>query len=375
MKEKLKVAFIHSEIRDYRVEVVERLSEKYDFSLILTWDKSEIDSYPQKDKWKAKSYNFFLKIPGTNRKFPPGIFPDLLRGNFDVVISSDTTTIESILAFFATKLRGKKFILWNELWDYPPLFRFKLIKPLLRFMTRKSDALIAAGSKARDLYLEFGGKPEKIFISPNCAVDYKNAKIWDLRSKFKLADKKVILYLGRIVQYKGLDVLLKAFSEIEIRRDDLFLVVGGEGPFEEYCRQLSKDLGLSNIKFVGFVSDVASYIALSDLFVLPARFMHDSVPSEAWGLVLNEVMSMGKPVIATDAVAGAFDLIEDGKNGFMVENQNVSTLRDAIEKIISDDLLRQSMGDRSREIIEESFTYDKMFKGFVDAIDYVMDTS
>jgi glycosyltransferase involved in cell wall biosynthesis len=372
MGDKLKVAFIHPEIRTYRVGVLNRLADEYSFSFLIAYDKSEVALYPDSVKWGVKTFSFFIRIPGTNRSFPPGVFKKILLGDYDVVIASDSTTVETMLAFAAAKLSGKKFILWNELWDYPDIPRFRLIKPLLKFMTRKADALIAAGSQAHELYIAWGADEEKVFIAPNCALDYRDKRTEDLRERFGVSGRKVVLYLGRLVAYKGLDFLLRAFAELEKRRDDVFLVVGGSGPFEGDCRSLARRLRIRNIKFVGYVTDVASYYRMCDVFVLPSRFIRDSVPSEAWGLALNEVMSLGKPVVSTDAVAGAYDLIEDGVNGFMVENGNSDALLNALERILSDDELRKSMGGNSRRIIDERFTFERMFLGFKEAIEYSM---
>ena len=365
----LKVVFIHPDVRNYRVELLNRLAEAYDFTFIIIYENTEVESHADREKWNYSTFGFHVKVPFTNRAFPPGIFTKILFGDYDVVVASDTTTVESILAFFAAKLSGKKFILWNELWDYPHLFRFKLIKPFMKYMTAKADALIAAGSKARELYIEFGGEPENIFIAPNCAVDYRKAKPKDLRAELGLNGKKVVLYLGRIVKYKGLGILLQAFKKLEEEIGDVYLIIGGTGPLEDEFKCLAEELGIRNIRWVGYVEDVASYYALCDVFVLPARFMHDSVPSEAWGLVLNEVMSVGKPVVATNAVAAAHDLIQDGVNGFMVEEKSTGALKEALNKILSDDKLREQMSASSRRILDEQYSFDKMFAGFEKAIE------
>ncbi|MFH1787888.1 MAG: glycosyltransferase family 4 protein [Candidatus Altiarchaeota archaeon] len=369
---KLKVVFIHPEVRDYRVDVLNRLSEEYDFTFMVIYEKTDVESYPDRERWNYQTFGFHVKVPGTNRAFPPAVFTKILFGDYDVIIASDTTTVESMLAFAAAKLSGKKFVLWNELWDYPPLLRFSVIKPLVKFMARKSDALIAAGSKARQLYMSFGASKEKIFVAPNCAVDYGKIKTGNLREKLGLEGKKVVLYLGRIVAYKGLDYLLQAFAKLEGEISDVSLVVGGSGPFEGECKSIAEELGIRNIVWAGYVKNVASYYQLCDVFVLPARFIRDSVPSEAWGLVLNEVMSVGKPVVATSAVAAAYDLIEDGVNGFMVEEKNADALADALRIILSDDGLAESMGRESRRILDAQYTYDKMFEGFRKAVEHAV---
>ena len=108
---------------------------------------------------------------------------------------------------------------------------------------------------------------------------------------------------------------------------------------------------------------------LADIFVLPSTFRdHDA---DCWGLVLNEAMALGKPVISTDATGSAHDLIEDGINGYMVQQKNSEELYQALNKILSDKKLKERMGKESKKIIEKNFTYEKMAKGFVDAVDYI----
>src|SRR5262249_39242213 len=131
-------------------------------------------------------------------------------------------------------------------------------------------------------------------------------------------NRRVILYLGRLVEYKGLDVLIRAMSRLP---EDTCLLAVGSGPFEETCRQLTRDLNLQDRgRFLGGCTADESryYYEQADIFVLPARFMEQSsINCEAWGFTVNEAMSLDIPVVATTAVGAAWDLIRDGETGMM----------------------------------------------------------
>lgn len=92
---------------------------------------------------------------------------------------------------------------------------------------------------------------------------------------------------------------------------------------------------------------------------------------DPWVFVLNEAMMHGKPVIATTAVGGAYDLIKDGINGFIIPEKNVDELSRAIKKILDDPSLQRKMGEASLKIINEGFTYEKMVEAFRKAINYL----
>ena len=93
---------------------------------------------------------------------------------------------------------------------------------------------------------------------------------------------------------------------------------------------------------------------------------------DPWVFIINEAMHFGKPVVATDAVGAAFDMIENGKNGFIVPEKDDNALFIAMKKILFDSELEKSMGKSSSEIIESSFKYKNMVKGFKNGVNYVL---
>ena len=104
--------------------------------------------------------------------------------------------------------------------------------------------------------------------------------------------------------------------------DDIFLLIVGDGPFINECKDLAKKIDIKNIHFMGYVDAKAYCYKACDVFVLPSILLDDH-QYEAWGLVINEAMAFGKPIITTDAVGAAEDLVKDGYNGYIVKNKSV----------------------------------------------------
>jgi glycosyltransferase involved in cell wall biosynthesis len=147
----------------------------------------------------------------------------------------------------------------------------------------------------------------------------------------------VFLYAGRLDPEKGLDTLLVAFRDVPGR-----LVLVGSGSEEERLRRLAFD----RVCFEPPRSrdDLVALYAKADVFVLPSR-------SEPWGMVLNEAATAGLPLVATEEVGAAYDLIEQGQNGFRVPADDVEALGHALRTLALDARLRASAGARSRELV------------------------
>jgi glycosyltransferase involved in cell wall biosynthesis len=225
---------------------------------------------------------------------------------------------------------------------------------------------------------------EKIFTAPNTSIlpqskDYKH-RADDLRKKLNLDNKKVILYVGRLVTEKGIDYLLEAFAKLEKTNNDVALIVVG-GPVGDLTKYkpeelLAKcrDMGVENTHFPGWVygEDKTIYFMLANVVVLPSIFF--SIGSEVWGLVLNEAMSVGKPIIATYAVGAAYDLIENGVNGYIVPDKDSEALFKSIKAIIDNSSTEKNFGEKSKEILFGKFTYEHMYRGFINAVEYAIRT-
>ncbi|TRO52636.1 glycosyltransferase, partial [Candidatus Bathyarchaeota archaeon] len=159
-------------------------------------------------------------------------------------------------------------------------------------------------------------------------------------------------------------------SSLEKKHDDVFLLIVGSGEFEAYCRRLAKELNIKNIMFKGYVpeSDIELYHNVCDVLVLPSIFLNDY--PEPNGYVLYESMSVGKPLIVTDAVGAVPELVKNEINGFVVKNKDVAELEVALSKIIASKKLREKMSKNSRELFKEKISLEGQFDAFRAAIEY-----
>jgi len=156
----------------------------------------------------------------------------------------------------------------------------------------------------------------------------------------------VILFVGRLTPGKGIFELLEAFERMPYPGEATLLVVG-DGPAAAACRARCRSGLRRAVCFAGFRDQEAlpRFYAMADLFVLPSRY-------DPWGLVLNEAMAAGLPVVGTAAAGASKDLIRDGENGYVFDAGDTERLSRVLGALAGDAALRERMGRQSRQIIE-----------------------
>jgi len=273
-------------------------------------------------------------------------------------------------------LKKKKIIFWGESWHHPSnislvSLRFKPVMYLLSL----GDAVIGSGNISSEFYKKFIQK-DIIFNAPNYVpplqiIDASSFLEQLYKNDKKIMKKKIILYLGRIIERKGLDYLIKAFKLLEEKFDDVYLLIVGDGPFKQHCKKLTLELDVKNIMFTGQVLDdeIPIYYNLCDVFVLPAILIKDH--PEAIGLVVCEAMSAGKPIVVTNSV-GALQYVQDGVNGYVVKDKDVRALYKALSKILINEESMKKMGRKSKEIYDETINLEKQYNTFVDVIEQII---
>lgn len=176
----------------------------------------------------------------------------------------------------------------------------------------------------------------------------------------------LVLFVGRLRYYKGLEYLLEAMRDIEAT-----LLIIGSGPMAGQWQQLARNWGLQGrVHFLGELTDdeLPAYYQAADVFVLPA-----SHRSEAFGLVLLEAMAAGKPVVSTNLGTGTSFVNQDGRTGFVVPPRDAQALARAVNRLLADPSLRQSMGEHGRQRVMNHFTIDEMVDGIIGIYESVMD--
>lgn len=372
-----KIIFLQPSYAHYRKPLFDRLNQTFDVLFIFTVGQFTYSSFDKGNK----GWNTICLHSEKHLFWPLKLLWILLFTEADVIISSLPTSVGSALSYLVSKLRKKKFILWTENWNFsyeyfnrPEIYR-RLRYAQYKFIVRNANAVVVHGNHSYYYHLGLGIPTDKAFVANHSSFDLSVQKSNDISgSPLAAQQKHTILYFSRIIPRKGLDILIKAFKKLESKMGGVRLLIAGDGDFRPFCENLAQELNLKNIKFLGSVpfEKAAYYYAMSDVFVLPSCLRGQS---EGWGLVINEAMSMRKPIITTDAVGAAYDLVKNGLNGYVVKNGDVDDLYNALKRMLGDDKLMKTMGLNSRRIFDQFNSYEKMFEGFRSAISYVEQSS
>ncbi len=224
--------------------------------------------------------------------------------------------------------------------------------PLLKF----SKKIVATSKNYAEYSPVLKWVKDKIVIIP-LGVD---EKIFRPR-KVKKIKKHVLLFVGRLVPYKGVEHLLKAAKILSEKRRDFILLIVGNGKLKRKLEKITKKLSIERfVKFVGGVSeeDVIKYYNLCDIFILPS--VHRS---EAFGISQLEAMACGKPVISTNIKGSAVPWVNQHmRTGIVVEPKNPKALSDAILLLLRSERMRKIMGKNARLRVLKYFTTSKMLR-------------
>lgn len=250
--------------------------------------------------------------------------------------------------------KGKVVLSWHS--DVVKQKKLMLIyKPFMQWLLKRADKIIVAteGHINGSAYL----KPyrEKCVIIPY-GIKTDDYKCIRQENFLKLSDSrnKKILFIGRLVYYKGTDVLINALAQT--KGSEVFIV--GKGTLEAELKEQVRKLGLEErVHFLGVLEDTDIKKALNDcdFFVLPSV-----ANSEAFGIVQSEAMICGKPVINTSLPTGVPYVSIDNETGFTVPPQNISKLAEAIQELTDNDDLRNKFGFNAEKRAREQFSMEKM---------------
>ncbi|MFB0534681.1 MAG: glycosyltransferase family 4 protein [Anaerolineae bacterium] len=377
----IKVALILVAPTPYRRPMVDRLLQCEEINLQVYYcygthiDRpwaSEAEKYERTVIFSDRPFRGRLPVHiRPHIHFNPDIVSELRRQAFEVVVVPGYSPLTTVAAIAWCQWTRTPYVMICESHKGKP--QSKAVKWLKRLvlspLIKPASAWLVPGSYHREYLTSYGANPERIFTSPlSPDVEFfqrESAKSKDLVSELRremgLHESKVICYVGRLVAVKGVDLLLKAFLRVRSAAPDTALLVVGDGPLRGQLEGMCQAGGSGGVYFVGFKqpAELPRYYALSDLFVLPSK-------AETWGVVVNEAMACGLPVVVSDSVGAAGDIVRDGYNGFVVKTGDVIELSAAMLKLVENEQLRAEMGRRSLEIIR-GWDYPLGVDGFLKA--------
>lgn len=342
----MKVLFLTNIPSPYRVDFFNAWGKLCDLTVTFEGTYSK----ERDTNWKASRITNFkaLFLKGLRTKADqflcPGILP-VIKKKYDHVIVGGYSTPTAMLAILFLQIRKIPF--WIEA-DGGLIHPDSTIKfDIKRHFISSATGWLSSGQTTTKYLTHYGADPACVQWYPFTSLHEKDILMSpvdkcqkkSLRECLSIqTDRKVVLSVGQFIPRKGFDVLLRAISQCS--KEYLFYIVGAD-PTEEYLGLKSK-LCLENVHFVGFQkkSELKKYYQASDLFVLPTR-------EDIWGLVINEAMANGLPVITTDQCVAGLELVENSVNGYIVPVDNEKKLAEQITKVLNDDLLRAKMANAS----------------------------
>jgi glycosyltransferase involved in cell wall biosynthesis len=230
--------------------------------------------------------------------------------------------------------------------------QFPFLAPMLRAIVRGSDAVTAISTYTAERLERVAPGVRTEVIPFGAAVDAAPS----LPRERPAGSRPELLFMGRLVERKGVHLLLEALSLLPAGRRPLLRVVG-DGPERARLEEMAGRLGV-DVVFHGFVSneEKAERLAGCDAFVLPA-VIDAKGDTEGLGVVLLEAMTYGKPVIAS-AAGGIVDIVRDGRNGFLVPPGDANALAAAISACVENPVRARELGARGLVDVEERFSWD-----------------
>jgi glycosyltransferase involved in cell wall biosynthesis len=242
-------------------------------------------------------------------------------------------------------------------WPIFPGPRRSTLRAVLRTIVR-ADAFIANSGEVRDELIAAGFPNERVVRIPN-GVNLDRFRpapegsSTEARTKLGLPSGPLICFVGRMDPQKGLATLLDAFARLAAAGAKASLVIVGDGPQRIGMEQLAAQLGVAGrVIFQGVVQDVAPYLEVSDVFVLPS--VGEGMPN-----ALLEAMSTGLPCVAS-AIGGCRDVITDRQTGLLVPPEDPTALQRALEELLQSPVLRGRLGAAARQDAVARFGLEEM---------------
>ncbi len=259
------------------------------------------------------------------------------------------------LSLFLSGYKGPVVLHWHsDILKQKLLLKF--YTPLQNWLLRRADVIVGTTPVyvAESPFLE---KVQDKVCNIPIGVDAVNPvfeRVVRIREKY--AGKKIIFSLGRLVEYKGYEYLIRAACRLS---DDYLILIGGKGPLRQHLQTLIEELGVADkVKLAGFISDkdLPDYFGACDVFCLSSIWK-----TEAFAIVQVEAMSCGKPVVATEIPKSGVSWVNaDLQSGINVEPEDADALAQAITAVLSDNWLYEKLSKGARQRYETMFTKERM---------------
>ena len=365
---KMKILFLTNIPSPYRVEFFSKLGKRVDLTVIY-----ELKTASDRDSsWSVIGTEITYKeiyLESTRVISDGGISTKVfsyLNGDYDFIIVGTHGTPTAKLAILYMRLKGIPYILNidgmlscdldEKNWLNKKLRKWLFLGAMAYFTSGydTDEYVRRLGIQGSFYHYHFSSISEKDVLE-SCNFASKDK----VKSRLGIKEQHLLICVARFIPIKGIDSLLRVFNKINRKDIGLVLVGGEKNVYENILREFPESVQ-ERLYFPGFMGKekLMEYYSAADIFVLPTH--HDT-----WGLVVNEAMGMGLPVITTDKCGAGLEIIQDGENGYVVSDNNENELRNRIEFLIDNKTLREAMAVNNLKIARQ-YTIEMMVKDHID---------
>ncbi|MGB9695777.1 MAG: glycosyltransferase family 4 protein [Ignavibacteria bacterium] len=370
-----KVVFITNVPAHYRVALsnhTSKLLSEEKIELIVIFNRL---SYQRRKYWESEIINFefpfyvmkqFAGYPTDHKiyEFGFGIRTLLDKIRPELIIAAGFS-LQSLMVYYYSREKSIPFLLYSGETKYSAPLSVDIIRNFLRkLLIKQATGFIVYGSKAKE-YIENFGRKDNIHIVINSIDTDKFAKKLSGFLPGRKSEIFRILAVGDIKFNKGYHLLFKALDLVKKNYCGKFQlqIIGNEGKYIRKLLQLRNQMSLEEVSFIGRVpyNNIPQYYANADLFVL-------SSIKEPFGLVMLEAAIAGLPILGSKYAGGSYELIEPGKNGFIIDPNKFNEVAGYIVTLMRNKELCKQMGEYSKNIVQNKVNINLASKQFAEAI-------
>jgi glycosyltransferase involved in cell wall biosynthesis len=340
-----------------------------DFGVDIRWDVDLTSGYTHHFVGGAEGH----RTPGDFWSvYSPKVWKHIDKSRYDALWVHGHGYAGFLIAMLAARLKGIPILMRGETHLGLPMPKWRKVLRTLMMKPFYSQCarLLAISTRNRAFYRSLGVPESKIFMVPYAvdndrfvdAADDARSERLAIRAQFGIEpDVPLILYASKFQRRKRPDDLIAAVGKLAALGANAHLLMIGSGEMDAELRAQVAALGLSNVTFGGFANQNAlpGIYAASDVFVLPSEI-------EPFGLIVNEVMCAGLPVVATDALGCAPDLVKHGETGLLYSAGDVDALADALKALVCDPERRRKMGQAGKVLISQ-WSFRQVYEGLMAA--------
>lgn len=303
------------------------------------------------------TYRTWLKAAATTISPSMPVNLRQIAGEYDIIHVHHPDPMAA-LALFTSGYKGKVVLHWHsDIVKQKKLLKFYL--PLQSWLIRRADVIVGTTVDYIKQSPYLAPVRNKTVCLPIGVTPIEPDPVGAEEIRCEYAGKKIVYFLGRLIAYKGVEQLVTA---ARLLPDEYVVLIGGEGPLDETIKRQIEELGVGEkVKMLGRVPEekIAAYYTACDLFCLPSVMQ-----SEAFGIVLIEAMSLGKPVVATRIAGSGTAWVNAHKiSGLNVPVRDAEALANAITEITKDPEQYAAYSRRAKERFNSLFKFESMIDG------------